>query len=136
MAIALDADAVIGFLDRSDALHEAAHRGIRSRIAGGEEQLVASAITYAEVLTGALLDRDAETATRGFFADLISKVIPVDAAVAEAAAALRVSAKLKLPDAVVLATAQLQPDVSILLTGDRRLARAKVAGVRVELLAA
>lgn len=53
MAVVLDSDAVVGFLDRDDALHTAADAAIRDVI--GEHRILVSAVTYAEVLTGARL---------------------------------------------------------------------------------
>ena len=133
MAVALDADAVIGFLDRSDALHESARAAVEESLAGGE-RLVVSAVTYAEVLTGALLGRHDEAPVRGFFEELVSEVLPVDAAVAEVAARSRASTRLRMPDALVLASAELDPNVAVLLTGDRKIAAARPTGVRVSLL--
>ena len=53
MAVVLDSDAVVGFLDRDDALHQAADGAIRDL--AREQALRASAVTYAEVLTGTRL---------------------------------------------------------------------------------
>jgi predicted nucleic acid-binding protein len=134
VAVALDADAVIGFLDRSDSLHEQARDALGDYLKRGEHGLVVSAVTYAEVLTGALLGHQDEALVRGFFADLISEVIPVDAAIAERAARLRADARLRMPDALVLATAERSPGVATLLTGDRRIAGIREGAVKVRLL--
>ncbi|MGH2954401.1 MAG: type II toxin-antitoxin system VapC family toxin [Solirubrobacterales bacterium] len=134
MAVALDADAAIGFLDRSDALHDPAREAIGGLLEAADERLVASTVTYAEVLTGALLGRQEEAPVRGFFAELVSELIAVDAPIAERAARLRADGGLRMPDALVVATAERTADVSALLTGDRRLAAAKGVGVRVMVL--
>ena len=125
MAVVLDSDAVIGFLDRNDALHEAADAAIRNLV--GKERLLVSAVTYAEVLTGARLGHHDERQVKGFFSDLISEVLPVDVNVADTAADLRSRRKsLRMPDAMILATAEIQPEVGLVVTGDVQVA--KVAG--------
>jgi len=129
VAVALDADAIVGFLDRSDALHESAVRLIGEVAA--EDSLVASAVTLAELLTGAMLGHHDEQIVRGFFADLVASVIPVDGDVAEAAALLRARSKLRMPDAIVLATAMVRSEITALITGDERIAKA--AGSELEL---
>ncbi|HEX6753137.1 MAG TPA: type II toxin-antitoxin system VapC family toxin [Solirubrobacterales bacterium] len=117
MAVVLDSDAVVGFLDRKDALHDAADAAIRDFVRG--QRLVVSAVTYAEVLTGARLGHHDEDQVRGFFAQLISEVLPVDMTVADKAAELRARLKpLRMPDALILATADTNPDVDLLVTGD------------------
>ena len=129
MAVALDSDVVIGFLDRQDALHRAADAAIRELLR--EQRLLVSVITYAEVLTGARLGHHDEDALKGFFAGLLSGVLPVDVAIANKAADLRSRLKsLRMPDALILATAETDPDVDLIVTGDRRLA--KLSGLRVE----
>lgn len=122
MAVVLDSDAVVGFLDRDDALHEAADAAIRDLV--HDQRLLVSVITYAEVLTGAKLGHHDEDEVRGFFSQLISGVLPVDTAVADKAADLRARSKaLRMPDALIVATAETEPDASLILTGDRRVAR-------------
>lgn len=117
MAVVLDSDAVVGFLDRNDALHEAADRAIREL--AHEQRLLVSAVTYAEVRTGARLGHHEEDSVRGFFAKLISEIVPVDKAVADKAAELRGSRRsLRMPDALILATAETHPEVELIVTGD------------------
>ena len=56
---------------------------------------------------------------RGFFSQLISEVLPVDVAVADKAAEFRSRLKpLRMPVALILATAQTNPDVDPIVTGD------------------
>lgn len=117
MAVVLDSDAVVGFLDRDDALHDAADAAIRDLVR--EQRLLVSVVTYAEVLTGACLGHHDEGRVRGFFAQLISEVLPVDMTVADKAAELRSRVKaLRMPDALILATAETDPDVDLIVTGD------------------
>ncbi len=133
MAVVLDSDAVLAFLDRVDALHDAADEAIRDLL--GKDRLLASAVTYAEVLTGARLGRHDDKRVRGFFADLISEILPVDAKVADKAADLRARRKsLRMPDALILATADLHPEVDLVVTGDQRAAKITGSSFKVKLL--
>jgi predicted nucleic acid-binding protein len=133
VAVVLDSDAVVAFLDSSDALHDAADEAIRELL--GKDRLLASTVTYAEVLTGARLGRHDEKRVRGFFADLISEILPVDAKVADKAADLRARRKaLRMPDAMILATADLNPEVELVVTGDRRAAKITGSSFKVKLL--
>jgi predicted nucleic acid-binding protein len=133
VAVVLDSDAVIGFLDRNDAFHDAADAAIRDLI--GKEQLLVSVVTYAEVLTGARLGHHDERQVRGFFSDLISDVLPVDVAVADVAADLRSRRKsLRMPDSMILATAEIQPEVGLVVTGDLQAAKVAGLGFKVQLL--
>jgi hypothetical protein len=129
VAVVLDSGVVIGFLDRQDALHDVADAAVRELIR--RQRLLASAVTYAEVLTGARLGHHDEDDVTGFFRGVLSAVLPVDAAVADAAADLRARFKsLRMPDALILATAERDPDVDLIVTGDQQLT--KVSGLRVE----
>jgi predicted nucleic acid-binding protein len=129
VAVVLDSDVVIGFLDRQDALHDAADAAIREF--AREQRLVVSVVTYAEVLTGARLGHHNEHDVAGFFRGLLSAVLPVDVAVADAAADLRSRFKsLQMADALILATAEADPDVDLIVTGDQQLN--KVSGLRVK----
>ena len=133
MAVVLDSDAVVAFLDRGDALHEAADEAIRDLLS--KDRLFASAVTYAEVLTGARLGRHDEKRVRGFFADLVSEILPIDDKVADKAADLRSKRKsLRMPDALVLATAELHPEVGLVVTGDQRAAKTAASSFKVKLL--
>lgn len=127
----LDSAAVVGFLDSDDVFHSAADARIRAL--AGRERLIVSVITYAELLIGARLGHHDEESVRGFFADLVDEVHDVDRAVAERAAELRAAKpSLKLPDALVLATAGLH-GADAVITADHRFADVLV-GHRVELL--
>jgi hypothetical protein len=133
VAVVLDSDAVVGFLDRGDALHGAADAAIREL--AGRQRLLVSAVTYAEVMTGARLGHHDVDGVRGFFSQLISAVLTVDLAVADRAEELRASvSSLRMPDALVVATADTDPEVETLVTGDRRLARLSGIDCAVRLL--
>jgi predicted nucleic acid-binding protein len=129
VAVVLDSDAIIGFLDRGDALHAAATAAVSECVR--EQPLFASVVTYAEVLAGARLGHQDEARVKGFFSHLITELLPVDSSVADRAAALRAATKgLRMPDALIIASADLAPQAELLLSGDA--VAAKVAGLSCE----
>jgi len=133
VAVVLDSDAVVGFLDRDDALHKAADAVVRDL--AHAQRLLVSVITYAEVLTGAKLGHHNEDHVRGFFSQLVSGVLPVDTTVADTAADLRARSKsLRMPDALIVATAETEPDAGVIVTGDRQVARLSGLSCEVRLL--
>ena len=133
MAIVLDSDVVVGFLDRQDALHDAADAAIREF--ARRQRLVASVVTYTEVMAGARLGHHNEDDVAGFFRGLLSAVLPVDTTVADMAAELRSRFKsLRMPDALILGTAETDPDVDLIITGDQQLTKVSGLGVKVRLL--
>lgn len=133
MAVVLDSDAVVGFLDRKDALHEAADAAIRDVIP--KQRLLVSVVTYAEVLTGARLGHHDEDQARGFFSQLISDVLPVDMIVADKAAEFRSQLEsLRMPDALILATAETHSDVDLIVTGDAQAPKVPGLGCAIRLL--
>ena len=69
-----------------------------------------SLVTWMEVMAGAT--PETEATLKGFLNDFVN--LPIDVQVAEVAVALRQKHKIKLPDAIVWATAQL--DHRILVT--------------------
>jgi predicted nucleic acid-binding protein len=124
VAVVLDSSVVVAFLDRSDELHSAADDAIRDILVS--HRLFLSVITYAEVLTGARLGHHDEEHVAGFFADLISSIVPVDVAIGDCAAQLRAQAKaLAMPDALIAATAEINGEAELLVSGDRTIAKAK-----------
>lgn len=133
MAVVLDSDAVVGFLDRKDALHDAADTAVRDLVR--DQRLLISVVTYAEVLTGARLGHHDEGQVRGFFSGLISEVLPVDVAVADTAAELRSRRKsMRMPDALILATAEIHPETGLIVTGDIQVAKVSGLSCKVHLL--
>lgn len=133
MAVVLDSDAVFGFLDRSDALHKAADAAIRKLAA--KQPILVSVITYAEVITGARLGHHDEERVRGFFAEVVSRIVPVSVEIVDVAAELGARAKaLKMPDALIVASAETEPEVDLLLSGDRDLAKLRSLRCKVRLL--
>jgi len=131
--VILDSDAVIGFLDRGDALHASADAAVRKLIL--EQRLLVSVVTYAEVLTGARLGHHDEGRVRGFFDELISGVLPADLAVADKAAELRSQRKaLRMPDALILATAETNGEVELIVSGDAETTKVPDLRCQVEIL--
>jgi predicted nucleic acid-binding protein len=112
----VDASVVVAVLDPHDAHHETARRALDEH-AGSSLVLPASA--YAETLIRpaqrGVADRTIEAIGR-----LGLAIAPIDASVAEAAAALRARhASLRLPDALVLACGEVL-DAEAVWTADGR----------------
>jgi predicted nucleic acid-binding protein len=133
VAVVLDTAAIVGFLDRDDAHHESAAHAIGDLIT--EQRLLVSLVSYAEVMTGVELLHHDDAPVRGFFADLIAEILPVDVATAERAAKLRAGQRsLRMPDALILAAADLHPETDALLTGDGGFAAVGGVSCRIDLL--
>lgn len=131
--ILLDSSALVGFLQPDDTLHGAAYAAIGDAVRAGD-YLAISAVTWTEVLTGVILGHREETTVRGFVADFGIKVLPVDTAVAERAARIRGRhaehaasgrrrSTIAAPDALILATADVHPDIERVIGGDARWTR-------------
>ncbi|MBP8296121.1 MAG: PIN domain-containing protein [Burkholderiales bacterium] len=104
------------------------YKALFARHAAGELSLAVTTITIAEVLTGPLNAGEDALAKR-YRAVLESwHVVDLTADIAETAARLRARHKLKLPDAIQLASA-LAINAHALVTHDRDFA--KVRGMRV-----
>ncbi len=115
----LDAGVIIGFLDANDAHHAAAHTALGDALER-TDRLVLPASAFAEVLVGpSRKGTGAVNAVRDLVDRLPIVIEPIDAAVAVAAAAIRARHRsLKLPDALVIATAG-HLDADHLITTDR-----------------
>ena len=114
--VVLDASVVIAFLDPDDRLHDPA---VHALAAHQHDELVIPASVHAEILVGPYRSgAKAVAEVESFLADFSVRTEPVTAAIARAAARLRSRSKsLRLPDALVLATAgELGADE--VLTGD------------------
>lgn len=131
--IVLDASVVLALFDPEDALHASAVKTVRGHRAAGAEFAVPASV-LAEVLVGAARrgDDEADSRRRQVVA-AFGQPIPVDEAVAVGAARLRARHdRIRLPDALVIATA-IAHDVDVVLTGDKRWA---IVDPRVELISA
>ena len=117
--IHLDAGVVIGLLDGDDAHHVAATQALsRSQRAGDRFAMAASA--FAECMVGpARRGERALTIVDELVQRLPIDVVDLDARIARGAAQLRARhARLRLPDALVIATADAQ-GADRLITTDR-----------------
>lgn len=128
----LDAGVIIGVLDASDTHHEAARRAMREALDRGD-RLAVPASAYAECLVSpARQGREAIRKVGAYLVDLAADVEPITRQVAVRAASLRArhGSRLRLPDALVLATA-LHLGAERVLTTDRGWPH---VGVSVEVL--
>jgi predicted nucleic acid-binding protein len=131
--ILLDSTAIVGFLDADDALHEVTVARFREIVP--THALVASAISYAELMTGVSLGHHPAETVDGFFQAFVREILPADTAVGARAGALRGGhPSLRMPDALILATGDLYPEIEAVLCGDRHWAKVKGLDCRVELL--
>lgn len=141
--IVLDTSTLAGYLDAGDALHEAAEATI-ARLAHERHFFAVSVVTWSELMVGVGLGYFAEDELRSFFAELAIEILPVDLAVGEHAAALRTgyikahrgkrrAPNLRLPDALILATADLAEDAIATVAGDRQWL--KIPGLRTAIIA-
>ena len=112
--IVLDASVLMALLDPADALHDAATAAIEEHAA---EDLRIPASAYSESLVGPARRGEADAA-KGAVAALLLDVVPITARIAEEAAELRARhAKLRLPDALVIATG-VALEADRVITGD------------------
>jgi predicted nucleic acid-binding protein len=129
----LDSTVIVGFLDADDALHEVSAAKIRELLK--ERALVASVVSYAEVMTGVELAHHPRDPVVAFFEALIGELLPVDRAVADRAASIRGRRRtLRMPDALILATADLHPEIDTVLCADGDWSKVKDLDCRVEML--
>ena len=126
----VDSGVVIGHFEATDAHHVAAGAELRRAIERGD-RLVLPASAYAEVLvtpsrrgTGAVAAADAAIARLGIHIHVLDQLV------GRSAARLRAKHRaLKLPDALVIATA-VALDADTLLTTDRRWPTRSSLGLR------
>ena len=117
-AIALDSSVAIGFLEPADAHHARAVAELRGC---GDAKLLMAASAYAETLVRPLA-RGLGDRVDAFVDGLRIEIVAADREIARRAAELRAAGgSLRLPDALVLATAQTHG--APLLTFDQNLAR-------------
>jgi predicted nucleic acid-binding protein len=119
-ALILDASVLIALLDTADAHHERSIEDVEAADQAGQE-LLAPASAYSEALVAFARANRVSDARKAIFAMGID-VAPLTSAMAEHAAKLRAQHdSLRLPDAIVLATAdELDGEI---LSYDERLSR-------------
>jgi predicted nucleic acid-binding protein len=131
--ILLDSTVIVGFLDADDALHDRAVAKLKEVLAS--HPLVASAVSYAEVMTGVVRGHHPKQQVERFFDVVLQDLLPVDRPVAARAAALRGKrGSLRMPDALILATADVHEEVGTVLCADAEWPKVKGLGCKVELL--
>jgi predicted nucleic acid-binding protein len=114
--VVLDASAIIAFLDPDDALHDAAVDALGEH---QHDELLVPLTVYAEILV-APYRRGAEAVAEveAFVRDFAIRIDTMTPATARRAAQLRSESRsLRLPDALVLATAD-ELEADMVLTGD------------------
>ena len=119
--VVLDASVVIAFLDPDDALHDAAVAALTEH---QHDELLIPTSAYAEILVAPhRRGAQAVAEVEAFLSDLSIRLEVLTTAIARAAAKLRSeSRRLRLPDALVLATAE-ELGAEVVLTGDESWAR-------------
>jgi predicted nucleic acid-binding protein len=131
--ILLDSPIIVGFLDADDALHEIAVSRLREIV--GSHPLAASVISYAELMTGVSLGHHSHERVDRLFDALVKDLLPVDREVAARAATLRGKRiSLRMPDALILATADLHEDIDTIVCADDDWPKVKGLSCKVELL--
>ncbi|HEX5492959.1 MAG TPA: PIN domain-containing protein [Mycobacteriales bacterium] len=118
--VVLDSSVVLALLDPDDVLHASSAGAVR-QWRDSSDGFLLPAVVLAEVLVGAARGGAAELATRrDLIVDAFGAPYPVDEEVAVAAARRRAGHRsLRLPDALVIATADVAGATAI-LTGDKR----------------
>jgi predicted nucleic acid-binding protein len=119
--VVLDASVIIAFLDPDAALHDAAVEALTEH---QHDELLIPWSVYAEILVAPYRrGSEAVTEVEAFLADFAIRIEALTPAIARAAAQLRsASRSLRLPDALVLATAD-ELEADSVLTGDESWAR-------------
>jgi predicted nucleic acid-binding protein len=108
-------------------------RSLLDALASNEIAVVTSELTIAEVWVKPIRDSNTalqQTFERLFHASPVFQVIPIQREILRAAAVLRATTKLKLPDAIHLATSDFIGCDSF-LTGDLSFRSAKAANVKI-----
>ena len=114
----LDAGVLIGVLDATDAHHAAAVDAVRKALGRGD-RLLLPASAYAEILVAPHRRGGEAVGTVDAFVDALPAAIePISRAIAAQAADLRArhGARLRLPDAFVVATALVHNATRIVTT--------------------
>jgi predicted nucleic acid-binding protein len=116
----LDAGVLIGFLDKGDLHHDAAVREFESARHRGDRIVIPASALAESMVAPARKGEPALEALREFIERLPVGVVQLDAEVAIIAAQIRAihGPRLKLPDALVVATA-INLEAEVLVTSDR-----------------
>ena len=128
--VVVDTSIVVALLDSLDAHHVSAREALVA-LTPSDPDFRLSAVVLAEALVGAARISAAEfTHTNGLIREAFGPVYEVDGQVAATSARLRATHPwLRLPDALILATAEIER-ADVVLTADKRWAKVS-ATVRV-----
>jgi PIN domain nuclease of toxin-antitoxin system len=132
--ILLDSTVIASFLDADDALHQVTVARLKEILSS--HQLVASVLSYGEVMASVYQGHHPPEQVKDFF-DTFVNLLSIDNDVATSAARLaRKHRSLSMPDALVLGTADIEPEIETVLGTNP--AWSKITGLRckVELLEA
>jgi predicted nucleic acid-binding protein len=129
----LDAGVIIAFLDRDDGHHDVARSALSTALADSERLSIAAS-ALAECLVGpARRGPQAVELVRTLIERLPVSVVDLDEEIATQAAVLRARHRsLKLPDALVIATAE-HASADRLITTDRKRPTAKAMKLHVSI---
>jgi predicted nucleic acid-binding protein len=117
--IHLDAGVLIGFLDAGDAHHDAGRVVLGEALEHGDTLAMAASALAECLVAPARQGDDAVTLVHGLLQRLPIGIVPLEVDIATAAARLRARHRsLRLPDALVIATAQIA-GADQLVTTDR-----------------
>jgi len=129
----LDAGVIIAFLDGADAHHEAARSALSTSLDGAERLSIAASALAECLVSPARRSTKAVELVRTVIDRLPVSVVHLDEEIATQAALLRARHRsLKLPDALVLATAE-HSSADRLITTDRKWPTAKAMKLTVSI---
>lgn len=128
MKICLDSNILIYFLENVEPQASRVEK-ILNRLMRGDDEVVISAVTVAEILTGFYKSEDATKPAKikKLLSDLTLnsfKIVPVTFEIADLAACMRAKRGGRLPDALIVATA-LSQKADCLYSEDKDLQRFK-----------
>lgn len=107
--ISLDTNVILNVINKEELFFYSS-RQLLDKISDGELEGVISTVVLSEVLTGFYMNNDIKS-SKIFKESLIESrtfiIMPVDTEIADLAAKIRSKDKIKLPDAIILATAIL-----------------------------
>ena len=107
--ISLDTNVILNVINKEEPFFDSS-RQLLDKISDGELEGVISTVVLSEFLTGFYMNNDIKS-SKIFKESLIESrtfiIMPVDTEIADLAAKIRSKDKIKLPDAIILATAIL-----------------------------
>jgi predicted nucleic acid-binding protein len=107
--ISLDTNVILNVINKEELFFDSS-RQLLDKISDGELEGVISTVVLSEFLTGFYMNNDIKS-SKIFKESLIESrtfiIMPVDTQIADLAAKIRSKDKIKLPDAIILATAIL-----------------------------